>query len=67
MPKPSKKYEPGKGGKRVVAELDEPEFKEFEQVRKQVKKDIGIDTDKATIITAIKHYSRHIERGDFEK
>jgi hypothetical protein len=67
MSKQPRKYEPGKGGKRVVAELSEPEFKEFEVVRAQVKNDTGIDTDRATIIVAIKHFAKHIERGDFEK
>lgn len=67
MPKPSKKYEPGMGGKRIVVEVDENELKEFETVRKQVKTDTGVETDKATVLTAIKHYARHVERGDFEK
>lgn len=71
MSRAPRKYEPGKGGKRIVVELDEDQFKslskDIEKIEDHLKKELGTSSIKLAVITSVKHYARHIERGDFEK
>ncbi|WP_424356561.1 hypothetical protein [Methanocella sp. MCL-LM] len=71
MARPPKKYEKGVGKTRLVVELDEEQFrvisKDLEKIEGHLKDELGTTSQKAAIIAAIKHYARHIERGDFEK
>jgi putative ABC transport system ATP-binding protein len=47
MAKKPKIYQAGAGGKRLQVVLNEEELKEFDIIRTHLKREIGIDTDKA--------------------
>jgi hypothetical protein len=68
MAKPPKKYDSGKGGKRLNVYLNEDELKKFEDIRSFIKEKFGegTATDASVIRAAILHLHDHYERGELE-
>jgi hypothetical protein len=68
MAKPLKKFEDGKGGKRLSVDLTEDEWKKFEDIRSFIigKFGKGTGTDASVVRASLLHFWEHVERGEVE-
>lgn len=63
MPRKSKEFKPGVGGKRAHYNLEEEDLERLSRIKKHIKK-LGIpDTDTAAVKRAIYFYDNYIEKG----